>query len=103
MRQLGVEGYRIDPQARRLLSPSGEPVAMTADDIADIVTGFGRAARVCRDGGFTGIQVHAAHGYLLHEFLSPLANQRTDAYGGSFEKRIRFVIEVFSAMRAASC
>jgi NADPH2 dehydrogenase len=51
--------------------------------------------------GVDAIELHAAHGYLLHEFLSPLANQRTDTYGGSFENRIRFVLEVFTAMRAA--
>jgi len=56
-----------------------------------------RAARL----GFDAVELHAAHGYLLHEFLSPLTNQRADEYGGSLENRIRLVLEIFSAMRAA--
>jgi 2,4-dienoyl-CoA reductase-like NADH-dependent reductase (Old Yellow Enzyme family) len=64
---------------------------------ADFVAAALRAARL----GFDGIELHAAHGYLLHQFLSPLSNQRDDAYGGSLENRMRFPLEVFSAMRAA--
>jgi 2,4-dienoyl-CoA reductase-like NADH-dependent reductase (Old Yellow Enzyme family) len=63
----------------------------------DFVAAAVRAARL----GFDGIELHAAHGYLLHQFLSPLANHRTDEYGGSLENRMRFPIEVFDAVRAA--
>lgn len=63
----------------------------------DFVAAAVRAARV----GFDGIELHAAHGYLLHQFLSPLANQRTDEYGGSLDNRMRFVVEVFDAVRHA--
>ena len=63
----------------------------------DFVTATVRAARL----GFEGIEIHMAHGYLLHQFLSPLANHRADAYGGSLENRMRFPIEVFEAVRAA--
>ena len=59
------------------------------------------AARRADKAGFDVVEIHAAHGYLLHEFLSPLANQRTDQYGGSFENRIRLLLEVTDAVRAA--
>ncbi len=61
------------------------------------VTAAKRADRI----GLDGIELHGAHGYLLHQFLSPIANQRTDEYGGSFENRIRFPLELFAAVRAA--
>ncbi|HEY1134894.1 MAG TPA: NADH:flavin oxidoreductase/NADH oxidase, partial [Nocardioides sp.] len=76
------------------------PRAMSTDDIAAVVTAFGDAARRADAAGFDVVEVHAAHGYLLHEFLSPLANERTDSYGGSFENRIRIVVEVVDAVRA---
>lgn len=63
----------------------------------DFAAAAGRAARL----GLEGVEVHAAHGYLLHQFLSPLANARSDAYGGSLENRLRFPLEVFDAVRAA--
>jgi 2,4-dienoyl-CoA reductase-like NADH-dependent reductase (Old Yellow Enzyme family) len=74
---------------------------MTDADILAVVTGFARAARVCRAGGFTGVQVHAAHGYLLSQFLSPRSNQRSDAWGGSLENRARLLLDVVAAVRAA--
>ena len=69
--------------------------------IAHITAAFVIAARRADAMGIEAIELHAAHGYLLHEFLSPIANQRTDAYGGSFDNRIRFPLEVFSAVRQA--
>lgn len=77
------------------------PAELTTRQIADLVAAFAEAARRADDAGFDVVEVHAAHGYLLHQFLSPLANHRTDAYGGSFENRIRLVLEVVDAVRAA--
>jgi 2,4-dienoyl-CoA reductase-like NADH-dependent reductase (Old Yellow Enzyme family) len=77
------------------------PLALDRDGLARIRDAFvasaGRAARL----GLDAVQIHAAHGYLLHEFLSPLSNQREDEYGGSLENRMRFPLEVFDAVRAA--
>lgn len=78
-----------------------EPRAMDAAEIARVVDAFAAAARRADEAGFDVVEVHAAHGYLLHEFLSPLSNKRTDGYGGSFEHRIRLVVEVVDAVRAA--
>ncbi|WP_232688496.1 NADH:flavin oxidoreductase/NADH oxidase [Halobacterium zhouii] len=72
---------------------------LTEDGIADVVDSFRQAARRARDAGFEVAEVHAAHGYLLHEFLSPVTNHRDDAYGGSFEDRARIVREVTEAVR----
>jgi 2,4-dienoyl-CoA reductase-like NADH-dependent reductase (Old Yellow Enzyme family) len=75
------------------------PRALTRDGIAAIVRAFAAAAaRVCAAGGKV-IEIHAAHGYLLHEFLSPLSNQRDDEYGGSFDNRLRFLRDVIAAIR----
>ena len=63
--------------------------------------GFANAARRAARLGLDGLEIHAAHGYLLHQFLSPIANRRRDAYGGSLENRMRFPLEVFDAVRAA--
>jgi 2,4-dienoyl-CoA reductase-like NADH-dependent reductase (Old Yellow Enzyme family) len=68
--------------------------------IRDVIARFTAGARRAREAGFRTIEIHAAHGYLLHQFLSPLSNCRTDAYGGSFENRTRLVREVVSAVRA---
>ncbi|MGB1558640.1 MAG: NADPH-dependent 2,4-dienoyl-CoA reductase, partial [Oceanococcaceae bacterium] len=61
-----------------------------------------KAAAICREAGFTGVQIHGAHGYLVSQFLSPLTNQRQDEWGGSPENRRRFVLELLKAMRAAT-
>lgn len=75
------------------------PTALTTQEVAGIVQAF-RAATVRADAaGFDCVEIHAAHGYLLHSFLSPLSNQRTDAYGGSFDNRIRLLVETAQAMR----
>jgi len=76
-----------------------QPQAMSLDDIARVIEGFRAGARRALAAGFQVVELHAAHGYLLHEFLSPLANQRTDAYGGSFEHRVRLTLEVVRAVR----
>jgi 2,4-dienoyl-CoA reductase-like NADH-dependent reductase (Old Yellow Enzyme family) len=64
-----------------------------------LVAVFAAAARRARSAGFRVLEIHVAHGYLLHEFLSPLSNRRTDAYGGNFDNRIRLVLEVVEAVR----
>jgi 2,4-dienoyl-CoA reductase-like NADH-dependent reductase (Old Yellow Enzyme family) len=75
------------------------PHEMSTDDIQKLVTDFGEAAHRSVQAGFDAIEIHAAHGYLLHEFLSPVSNHRTDAYGGVFENRVRVVLEVIDAVR----
>ncbi|OFW21479.1 MAG: oxidoreductase [Acidobacteria bacterium RIFCSPLOWO2_02_FULL_65_29] len=75
------------------------PHALSTAEIADIVAAYKRAARRALEAGFDVIEVHAAHGYLIHEFLSPLSNRRTDAYGGSFDNRMRLCLEVVDAVR----
>lgn len=77
------------------------PEELTAEGIEEIVLAFGAATVRALSAGFEIIEIHAAHGYLLHEFLSPLSNHRTDAYGGSFENRIRLLCEVAGAVRSA--
>ena len=76
------------------------PQALSPEGIAAIVKAFAAAARRALDAGFKTMEIHAAHGYLLHEFLSPLSNDRDDAYGGSFENRTRALREVVAAVRA---
>jgi 2,4-dienoyl-CoA reductase-like NADH-dependent reductase (Old Yellow Enzyme family) len=75
------------------------PVTLDHDGIRCVVDAFGDAARRALDAGFEVIELHGAHGYLLHEFLSPLSNRRTDAYGGSFENRTRLVREIIERVR----
>jgi 2,4-dienoyl-CoA reductase-like NADH-dependent reductase (Old Yellow Enzyme family) len=75
------------------------PQALSIDGIQNIVFAFAAAARPACEAGFRVIEIHAAHGYLIHEFLSPISNQRTDAYGGSFENRTRILREVVAAVR----
>lgn len=77
------------------------PQALDAEGLARIRAAFVAAAQRAERLGLDALEVHAAHGYLLHEFLSPIANHRTDAYGGSLENRMRFPLEVFDAVRAA--
>lgn len=88
------------------VAPSAEPfghyatpLEMSTEAIADVVTAFADAARRAEAAGFDVVEVHAAHGYLLHQFLSPLSNRRTDAYGGDAEGRVRLLHEVVTAVR----
>jgi len=76
------------------------PAAMTADDIHTVQAAFVAAARRALAAGYEWLELHGAHGYLMHSFLSPLSNHRTDRYGGSFENRTRFVLETARAVRA---
>jgi 2,4-dienoyl-CoA reductase-like NADH-dependent reductase (Old Yellow Enzyme family) len=75
------------------------PQALSIDGIQNIVSAFAAAARRACEAGFRVIEIHAAHGYLIHEFLSPISNPRTDAYGGSFENRTRILHEIVAAVR----
>lgn len=77
------------------------PRELTDAEILDLIARYGRAAGIVRQAGFSGVQIHGAHGYLVSQFLSPHHNRRTDQWGGSAENRRRFVIEVLRAMRAA--
>ncbi|MDY6904167.1 MAG: NADH:flavin oxidoreductase [Thermodesulfobacteriota bacterium] len=72
---------------------------MSEQDIADTVSAFAEGARRAKEAGFDGVQIHAAHGYLLSQFLSPAFNRRTDAYGGDITNRSRFLMEVFQRIR----
>jgi len=89
----------IAPSAAPFADNYPSPREMTLDDIRRVVDAFAQAAYRARRVGFDVAEVHAAHGYLLHEFLSPLSNTRTDEYGGSFENRIRLCLEVTQAVR----
>uniref|UniRef100_UPI000AD63910 oxidoreductase n=1 Tax=Streptomyces luteocolor TaxID=285500 RepID=UPI000AD63910 len=81
--------------------PAVEPREMTVEDIDGTVADFAAAARRAIDAGFEGVEVHAANGYLLHQFLAKNTNRRTDAYGGPVAHRIRFVVEVVRAVAEA--
>ena len=89
----------VAPSAVPFAEGDVTPRAMSEGDIAGGVEAFAAAARRALAAGYRVVEVHAAHGYLLHEFLSPLSNRRTDRYGGSFENRTRFVCEVVDGIR----
>ncbi|MER6532062.1 NADH:flavin oxidoreductase/NADH oxidase [Streptomyces sp. NPDC001508] len=76
------------------------PRELSMPEIKALVEAFADAARRALDAGFEVVEIHGAHGYLLHQFLSPVSNHRTDAYGGSFDNRARFALEVLDAVRA---
>ncbi|HSE71943.1 MAG TPA: NADH:flavin oxidoreductase/NADH oxidase [Nocardioidaceae bacterium] len=79
----------------------GAPREMSGEDVHRVVEGFAEGARRALTAGFDLLEIHAAHGYLLHEFLSPLSNHRQDEYGGSFENRTRLLVDVVRAVRSA--
>lgn len=99
----GRQAYHDDKVAPSAIPAAavvkGVPRALTEQEIRMLVAAFGDAARRCRDAGFDFIEIHAAHGYLISQFMSPNANRRTDAYGGSFENRIRFLLELMADIR----
>jgi 2,4-dienoyl-CoA reductase-like NADH-dependent reductase (Old Yellow Enzyme family) len=90
----------IAPSAIRFADNYPLPKAMKTADMAEVIVAFREATLRALDAGFDVVEVHAAHGYLLHEFLSPLSNHRTDDYGGSLENRMRFPLEVVETVRA---
>ena len=89
----------IGPTAAPFADNYPTPRPATREDIAAIVAAFRAAARRALDAGFDVVELHAAHGYLIHEFLSPLVNARTDAYGGSYDNRLRLGLEIVDAVR----
>ncbi|MBV8569413.1 MAG: NADH:flavin oxidoreductase/NADH oxidase [Acidobacteriaceae bacterium] len=96
-----VGGWRpVAPSAIPFSPASPVPAALTTPEIHEIVSRFAEAAQRALQAGFEVIELHGAHGYLIHEFLSPLSNQRTDEYGGSLENRFRFASDVAKAVRA---
>ena len=105
----GAQIRAAEPEGWRAFAPSAvphapnedPPIALDTAGLQRVRDEFANAARRAARLGLDGIEVHAAHGYLLHQFLSPLANQRTDAYGGSLENRMRFPLEVFEVVREA--
>jgi 2,4-dienoyl-CoA reductase-like NADH-dependent reductase (Old Yellow Enzyme family) len=95
--------HPLAPSAVQLhqLGLFGKPRAMTEQDIQLVIKGFVRAASICKKAGFTGIQIHSAHGYLLSQFLSPRTNRRTDQWGGSLTNRSRLLMAIIRETRAA--
>jgi 2,4-dienoyl-CoA reductase-like NADH-dependent reductase (Old Yellow Enzyme family) len=89
----------IAPSAEPFSDTYPMPRALETSEIAGIAQAFADAAVRARNAGFDMLELHGAHGYLIHEFLSPITNKRTDRYGGSFENRIRFCLEVVDAVR----
>jgi 2,4-dienoyl-CoA reductase-like NADH-dependent reductase (Old Yellow Enzyme family) len=95
-------GWRdvMAPSAQPFAENYGQPIELDLAGIETITRAFVKATRRAVEAGFDVVELHGAHGYLLHEFLSPLSNRRTDQYGGSFENRIRLMVEVVDAIRA---
>lgn len=100
-----AEGYggweTVAPSAIAFADDYPQPRAMSAEDIEKAAGDFAEAAKRAVEAGFEVIEIHAAHGYLFHEFLSPLSNRRSDEYGGSLENRMRFPLDVARKVRAA--
>lgn len=85
-----------------LATTFGTPRELREDEILDIIQRFATAAQICEKAGFEGVQLHGAHGYLISQFLSPLTNKRQDQWGGSIENRMRFLEEIYRAVRAVT-
>ena len=91
----------VAPSAQPFTDNYPMPQALTIEGIHEVIDGFKTAARRACQAGFRVIEIHAAHGYLIHEFLSPLTNKRNDQYGGTFENRIRLLLEIVTAVRSS--
>jgi 2,4-dienoyl-CoA reductase-like NADH-dependent reductase (Old Yellow Enzyme family) len=91
----------VAPSAIPFVGNYPMPQALTSDGIQEVVAAFAAAARRACQAGFRVLEIHAAHGYLIHEFLSPLSNKRADDYGGSFENRTRLCREIVAAVRSS--
>ncbi len=92
-------GWQTVAPSARAFPGYDAPTPLDAQGIADVVADFGKAARRSVDAGFEVLEIHAAHGYLLHQFLSPLSNERTDDWGGSLENRARLLLDVVREVR----
>ncbi|MBQ0909478.1 NADH:flavin oxidoreductase/NADH oxidase [Flavobacterium sp. F-328] len=90
----------VAPSAIPFYDTDPAPLALDLDGIQKVIADFKSATKRAVQAGFQVMEIHAAHGYLMHQFLSPLSNTRTDAYGGSFENRIRFTLEIVAAVQA---
>ncbi|MCE7039663.1 NADPH dehydrogenase NamA [Dyadobacter sp. CY312] len=90
----------LAPSAIPLNQGDDAPLEMSLDDIGALIKDFASAAIRAYKAGFKVIELHAAHGYLIHQFLSPLSNTRTDEYGGSFENRVRLLLEIIDAVKS---
>ena len=90
----------LAPSAIPMVAGATDPHALTTGEIADIAGQFAHSARLAREAGVRALELHGAHGYLLHSFLSPISNRRTDAYGGDAEGRSRFLLETIDAVRS---
>ncbi len=97
-RKAGVPGA-IGPSALAFSANYATPQTMSQGDIDQVIVAFQAAARRASEAGFQAVELHSAHGYLLHQFLSPLSNQRDDGYGGPFDGRVRLLLEVVRAVR----
>jgi NADPH2 dehydrogenase len=104
--QLAHAGRKSKVEGEPILAPSAiafsdeykTPAAMTQEQIDEVIEAFQHGARRALEVGFDGIEIHAAHGYLINQFLSPLTNQRTDSYGGNLENRTKFLRQVLAAV-----
>lgn len=90
------------PFSTMLSTTFATPRELHEDEILDIIQRFASSAAICEKAGFEGVQLHGAHGYLISEFLSPLTNKRQDQWGGSIENRMRFLLEIYKAVRAST-
>ncbi|USK48767.1 NADPH dehydrogenase NamA [Bacillus sp. CMF12] len=99
-RKATVEGEILAPSAVAFNEKMKTPKEMTKEEVSETVEAFKRGAERAKKAGFEVIEIHAAHGYLINEFLSPLSNKRSDEYGGSAENRYRFLREVIEAVKA---
>lgn len=99
-RKAGLDEAGLAPSAIAFSDKYPLPRAMTEEEIHQAAAAFGEAARRAREAGFQAVEIHAAHGYLINQFLSPLTNRREDSYGGSPENRYRFLAEVIDAVKA---
>ncbi len=95
----GNSWYIVGPSPVPFKAGHPVPHALTVEEIEDVVAAFVQATERAVAAGFRLVEIHAAHGYLLHSFYSPLSNERTDEYGGSFDNRVRIVVEVTQAVR----
>ena len=98
-RKAGVEDTIVGPSSIPFSTNYPLPLALTEEEINRVISSWKQGARRAREAGFDVLEIHGAHGYLIHEFLSPISNQRSDDYGGSLENRFRFLKEVIHAVK----